>query len=277
MSALLEKLEKRHLIVGVIGLSVLLLVLLFAAASAGREAPAETTAPTDPPEPTLAANPYGPNDFQFDGDYLTCTAGESLLGIDVSEYQRDIDWYAVREAGIAFAFIRLGYRGNLEGNLYEDAMFRHNLQMAKDAGLKVGAYFFSQAITVEEAIEEAQFAVQLLGGVTLDLPMVYDWEFMYVESRTDDMDGPTMTACTKAFCQTVEKAGYDAMVYFNLNQANHYLDLIALSEYPFWLAMYADRMTYPYKVDFWQYSYTGRVPGIETDVDLNLWFRYDEE
>lgn len=270
-----RNITKRRLITGLALLAALLLVLVFAAVSLSRgypPEPRETTAPTEAPEPTLPPNPYGPQDFQYDGDYLTCTAGPSVLGIDVSEFQQEIDWAAVKAAGVEFAMIRLGYRGYLEGQLYTDSRALENLAGAKAAGVKVGAYFFSQAISVEEAEEEARFSLELLGGMALDMPVVFDWEFMYTEARTDGIDGGTLTDCTKAFCQAVEEAGYEAMVYFNLNQAAYYLDLFELQEYPFWLAMYSDRMTYPHRIDMWQYSYTGRVPGISTDVDLNLYF-----
>lgn len=275
MNGLRKKLNRKQLL-RLLVVTALVLVGLLTALAGGRGPNLETNPPTDPPNPTLAANPYGPNDFQYQGDYLTCIAGESRLGIDVSEFQRQIDWQAVKNAGVTFAIIRLGYRGNLEGQLYEDALFRQNLRQARDAGIQVGVYFFSQAVSEAEAIEEAEFVLEILDGKKLDLPVVFDWEFMYTPSRTDNVDGPTMTACAKAFCRTIRQAGYEAMIYFNLNQAQNYLDLTALSAYPFWLAMYSDRMTFPHQVDFWQYSYTGRVPGIETDVDLNLWFPYEE-
>lgn len=270
----IKKMTKQQRQIILIGCA-LLLILVFIAIAVSRGQPGEppeTTAPTEAPEPTLPPNPYGPTDFQYAGDYLTCTAGESVLGVDVSEFQQEIDWAAVKAAGVEFAMIRLGYRGYLEGQLYTDPRALENLAGAKAAGLDVGAYFFSQAVTEAEAREEARFCLELLDGMALEMPLVFDWEFMHLDARTDDMDGGTLTDLTKAFCQTVQEAGYQPMVYFNLNMSDHYLDLFELQEYPFWLAMYSDRMTYPHKIDMWQYSYTGSVPGIPTDVDLNLYF-----
>jgi GH25 family lysozyme M1 (1,4-beta-N-acetylmuramidase) len=147
-----------------------------------------------------------------------------------------------------------------------------NLHQAKAAGLKIGAYFFSQALTRDEAVEEAQFALAMLEGVELDLPLVYDWEYVSENARTGQMEPDTLMTCVNAFCGAVDQGGYEPMVYFNRELSKTLLDLTELSDYPFWLAMYTDQMNFPYKVDFWQYSDEGRVPGIEGNVDLNLYF-----
>lgn len=225
------------------------------------------------PAPTLAPNPYTAEDFGYDENgYLTCLSGESIPGIDVSSHQGKIDWPAVKESGIQFAIIRVGYRGYNSGTIHADEMALQNLAEAKAAGLKIGAYFFSQALTAEEAREEARFTLCMLEGVKLDLPMVYDWEYVSESARTGQMDADTLITCVNTFCGEVKQAGYEPMVYFNQELAKTLLDLTALTEYPFWLAMYADAMTYPYKVDFWQYSDEGKVPGIKGNVDLDLYF-----
>lgn len=222
---------------------------------------------------TPAANPYGPEDFTYDGDYLTCTAAESRLGVDVSSHQGVIDWEAVAASGVEFAMIRIGFRGYLEGELNEDALARANIEGAQAAGLDVGAYFFSQAISTEEAAIEAAWAVAFLEGYDLELPLVYDWE--HVESskaRTADLtDRELLTACAKSFCDVVKAAGRDPMVYFNVYQSRDLYDLAALQEYGFWLAQYTDGMDFPYAVDLWQYTETGAVEGIQGKVDLDLW------
>ena len=153
-----------------------------------------------------------------------------------------------------------------------DEMALQNLTGAKTAGLQVGAYFFSQAITADEAVEEARLALQVLGGMTLDLPLVYDWEFVTDSARTGTVDPDTLMDCIHAFCGEVERRGYEPMVYFNQSLARDMLKLEQLTRYPFWLAMYSDEMTYPYKIRFWQYSDQGYVPGIEGNVDLDLYF-----
>jgi GH25 family lysozyme M1 (1,4-beta-N-acetylmuramidase) len=233
-------------------------------------------APSEPQETTtltLAPNPYGVEDFGYDEKgYLTCLAGESIPGIDVSSHQGTIDWPKVKAAGMEFAFIRLGYRGYDSGTLHADSLALTNLREAKAAGLKIGAYFFSQALTMDEAVEEAQFALAMLEGVELDLPLVYDWEYVSENARTGQMEPDTLMTCVNAFCGAVDQGGYEPMVYFNRELSKTLLDLTELSDYPFWLAMYTDQMNFPYKVDFWQYSDEGQVPGIEGNVDLNLYF-----
>ena len=261
-------------------LSGLLAVLLVVAALIPRGGAPEETAPepTETTEATLPppeANPYGPLDFQYDGKYLSCLAGESVTGIDVSAHQQTVDWEKVAAAGVKFAMIRVGYRGYETGNLVEDPYAQDNYAGAKKAGLQVGAYLFSQAISVEEALEEADFLLEKTENWELDLPVVYDWEYISKEARTGSADARLVTDCTKAFCDRVAAAGRQPMVYFNRHQAQDLLFLEELTQYPFWLAMYTDRMTYPYKVDMWQYTCEGSVPGIDGNVDINVKFVYE--
>jgi GH25 family lysozyme M1 (1,4-beta-N-acetylmuramidase) len=248
-------------------------VLLFLLAALLVMLAAVTTTPAEFHRPPLQENPYSPGDFQFRDGYLTCTAGEALLGIDVSEYQLDIDWDAVRSAGVEFVFIRVGWRGTESGSLNADKRAQEYYKGAKAAGLQVGAYFFSQAVNIEEAREEANYALSLMKGWQLELPVVFDWEYAGENTRSAHMDRRTLTDCTRVFCRTVENAGYEAMFYFNASQGKHLLHLQELTEFPFWLAQYENAMTFPYRVDFWQYTGEGTVDGIQTPVDLNLWLR----
>lgn len=274
--------SKMDLIAGVIVILVAIL-LMVAVAVAMRQCTAAvptvppTTTTAAPPKPTLAVNPYAPGDFVYDANgYLTCLAGESWLGVDVSEHQGSIQWEKVASTDVHFAMVRLAYRGwGAEGVIRADAKGLENLQSAAAAGLKVGVYFFSQAISVEEAMEEAQFVLALLDGYDLDLPVVFDWETVSSEdARTADMDAETLNACAQAFCREIEAAGYEAAVYFNLDMAKRMYDLPALQTagYDFWLAMYADALTYGNRVQMWQYTDRGSVPGIQGKVDLNLYF-----
>lgn len=233
--------------------------------------PATTPPETTAAAPTVPPNPYAPEDFQLDGDYLTYLPGGSRLGIDVSFYQGEIDWQQVAEAGVEFAMIRLGHRGYETGDLNTDDRFSANLSGARAAGLDVGVYFFSQAVSEGEAREEAEYVLSLLQGTALEMPVVFDWEYVSSEARTGTVGRDTLTKCTKAFCQTVEAAGYTPMVYFNWHQGQEMLDLTELTDYEFWLAMYDTAMDFPYKVRMWQYTESGHVPGIEGKVDLNLW------
>ena len=149
-----------------------------------------------------------------------------------------------------------------------------NLEGALDAGLEVGVYFFSQALTPEEAEEEAYYLLELIEGYDITMPVVYDWEHVSAEdARTADMrDRKTLTTCSKVFLETVEAAGYWPMLYFNRNQGRKLLDLGALDQYDFWLAAYTPRMTYPYKVKMWQYTNEGTVPGVTGPCDINVFF-----
>ena len=223
--------------------------------------------------PPLEDNPYTPEDFYWQDGFLVCSAGETVMGIDVSAHQQVIDWQQVKQAGVEFAFIRLGYRGYASGQLHRDDYAAANLAGAQEAGISIGAYLFSQAISVEEAAEEAEFALACLEGIPLDLPLVYDWEYVSEDARTKNVDRRTLTDCTLSFSRRVKNAGYEPMVYFNSCQAQELLYLEELTRYRFWLAMYDTAAAFPYRVDFWQYTDQGQIPGIEGDVDINIMFR----
>ena len=224
-------------------------------------------------EPLLPqSNPFRAADFAYENGRMVCLSAESVPGIDVSYYQGKIDWEQVRQSGVEFAFIRVGYRSSADGLIYEDKTARQNLQQASAAGVKVGAYFFSQALSVKEAMEEAVFAIKVVKDYKLDLPLVYDWETVSGSNRTDGMTQETLTSCAKTFCSAVEAAGYDSMVYFNRDLSRTLLDVSKLTGIPVWFAMYDSYPDAPCKPDYWQYTDKGTVPGIEGYVDLNLYF-----
>lgn len=222
----------------------------------------------------VPVNPYDPQNFVLEGDRMTYTGEgmETALGVDVSSYQGSVDWEKAAEDGIDFAMIRVGYRGyGQEGKLMEDTAFRDNLQGALDAGLEVGVYFFSQAITEEEAREEADFVLELIDGYDLTYPVVFDWEnITYDTARTDGIDSQTLTALADAFCRRVEEAGYQPMIYFNQYLAYLMYDLEGITQWPFWLAEYNETPGFYYTFQMWQYTDAGQVDGIQGDVDLNL-------
>ena len=236
----------------------------------------QTQATTEATLPQPEANPLDLGDFAMVGDYLTCLTAPSALGIDVSEWQEEVDWQQVKAAGVEFAMIRAGWRGSEIGVLTEDTLAQIHYAGAKAAGVQVGVYFFSQAISVEEAVEEAEFLLHIIDGWELDMPVVYDWEFISADSRTGKLDARTLTDCTKAFCDKVSQAGFAPMVYFNADQAVERMYLRELTEYGFWLAQYDTVLNYPYKIDMWQYTETGTVPGISGNVDINLYFPWEE-
>lgn len=223
-----------------------------------------------PPEEST----FAPQDFQYDGQYLTCITQPSELGIDVSQHQGEIDWQAVKDAGVTFAIVRVGGRGyGAKGVLYTDDLAKSYYEGAKAAGIKVGAYFFSQATSVTEAEEEAALVLDFIKDWQLDMPVVYDWEQMLMAgSRTQNVDARVVTDCMKAFCQKIEASGNDAMIYFNPDHSDVQFYIEEVTAYDFWLAYYTQWMDYPYKVNMWQYTNQGVMPGIEGDVDINLYF-----
>ena len=220
--------------------------------------------------------PYDTNLLVLDGSimYYNDPAYETAIGIDVSSHQGEIDWERVAASGVEFAMIRLGYRGyGSEGTLNLDPYFEQNLAGARAAGLKVGIYFFSQAITVEEAYEEAAFVLEHLDGEALDYPLAYDWEpISGVGARTDGLDSVTLTDCALTFCHMAELAGYTPMVYYNNPVGYGRYDLSRLTDYDVWFAQYASRPTMYYDYRIWQYTSSGTVPGIDTRVDMNIAF-----
>lgn len=203
----------------------------------------------------------------------------SIPGIDVSEFQGDIDWQKVREAGVEFAIIRVGYRTYGGGEINFDQKFAENLAGADAAGIKTGVYFFSQAVSPEEAIEEADAVLDAIAPYNITYPVVYDWELIYDDdARTDNIPVETLTDSCIAFCERVKSAGYEPMVYQNKGTTLFKLDLPRLTEYDFWLAEYGSKPTYYYDYKIWQYSCTGKIPGISGDVDLNISFKdYGEQ
>lgn len=207
--------------------------------------------------------------YEMDG------GGRAIPGIDVSHHQLMIDWSQVADAGFEFAMIRVARRGyGEEGNLGPDDLYRQNIEGALANGLHVGVYFFSQATSLWEVVDEVKLLLELIEEYDISYPVVFDWEFITTEpARTDHVTGAEITEMALYFCEKVEAAGYTPAIYFNLDMAYRYLDLSTLKEYPFWLAQLTDKPHFYYHFDIWQYTFTGKVPGIDMDVDLNLSFR----
>ncbi len=210
------------------------------------------------------------------GEYQYMQNGEvvSYKGIDVSQHQGAIDWKQVAEDGVTFAFIRAAYRGyGTSGKLMGDANFEANIKGATENGIKVGVYVYSQAITPEEAVEEANFVLERIAPYNVECPVVFDVET--VSGANGRMNGISLedrTNYARLFCQTIENAGYRPMIYYNTEMGAVKLDLAALEGYDKWFAAYTDEFYYPYAYDVWQYSSTGSVAGIKGNVDLNISF-----
>jgi GH25 family lysozyme M1 (1,4-beta-N-acetylmuramidase) len=223
-------------------------------------------------------SPIEPSEIVKDGSGFVKYVGndglESKIGIDVSEYQGVIDWEKVKGAGVEFAIIRAGYRTYGGGVITLDNSLITNIDGANAAGIDVGVYFFSQAITTEEAIEEADAILNAVAGRKITYTIVFDWEIIYDDTaRTDKMTVEGLADCCVAFCERVKSAGYTPMVYQNASTSTHKLDLPRIKDYDFWLAEYTDFPTFYYEYDMWQYTSEGKVPGIEGNVDMNISFK----
>jgi GH25 family lysozyme M1 (1,4-beta-N-acetylmuramidase) len=205
--------------------------------------------------------------FASDGSLVT-SASSGTMGIDVSKWNGSIDWNAVKNSGVSYVIIRCGYRGSSQGALIDDSMFTTNIKGATAAGLKVGVYFFTQAIDEVEAVEEASMVLDRIKGYKISYPV-----FLDVESsggRADGISTETRTAVCKAFCATIQNAGYTAGVYANKTWFTSKINASALSSYKIWLAQYAAAPTYSGRYDIWQYSSKGQISGISGNVDMNL-------
>lgn len=229
------------------------------------------------PLPGVEANSLTAEDFSDRSGCPTYTGSDYqvLRGIDVSEHQHEIDWAQVAASGVDYAYVRLGYRGYTEGGLFEDPYFRANVEGALANGLQVSVYFFSQAISVQEAIEEAEYVLARIRDYNITLPVVYDWEKINGETaaRTDNLDFGILNDCAVAFCDTVKNAGYEPAIYFNRHLGYYGYDLSRMTDYDFWFAL--PESSFPnfyYAVDMWQYSFTEQVPGIAEPTDMNLMF-----
>ena len=221
-------------------------------------------------ETKIAPNRYRTEAFYREDGFLRYQDAPYMIGIDVSAHQGQIDWERVRDAGVEFAILRAGFRGYAEGTLSEDDYFRENYEGARRAGLKIGVYFFSQARSEAEAMEEAQFVCSLLAGCTLDLPVYFDWETVDKSDRITGVEDIPITQCAVAFCEEIERSGFDAGVYFNQTYGYMHLELEKLQDYALWLAEYNDTPGFAYHFHCLQYSDSGSVDGIKGKVDLDL-------
>lgn len=228
-----------------------------------------------PIDDTIPRHSYDWNLLSRNGNVVSYDDGEraSSFGIDVSRYQGQIDWTKVKQAGVDYAIVRLGYRGyGKEGTIVLDDCYAQNMKGAASAGIKTGAYFFTQATTVEEAKEEAEFVLQHLKGYMLDYPVIFDTESVSEDARAENLSVQERTDIARAFCDTIAEAGYTPMIYASLNWYATALDLSQLTSYKKWYAGYELEPGFPYEFDIWQYSSKGRIDGIPNDVDLNMSF-----
>jgi GH25 family lysozyme M1 (1,4-beta-N-acetylmuramidase) len=206
-------------------------------------------------------------------DYQVEKETVSKRVVDVSKYQGDIAWNDVKAYGIDGAMIRVGVRGYGSGEIVADSNFDVNMTGAIKAGLDTGVYFFTEAVTKEEAVEEAEFVLDAVKKYDLKLPVAFDLEYIEGDDgRNEKLSQEEMTEIALAFMQTIEDAGYTAMLYGNIDTISDMVNLKELSDYKLWFAYYSDDIYVPYKVDMWQYASDAKVNGITTDCDINLMF-----
>ena len=213
-----------------------------------------------------------------DGDdtEIRQTSGVSktgVLGIDVSKWQKEIDWDKVKNEGVDFAIIRCGFRGSVTGSLVEDPYFEQNIKGARAAGIKVGVYFFTQAVNEVEAVEEASMVISLVRDYELQYPVFIDTEGAGGNGRADSLNVEERTAVCEAFCTTVKNAGLEAGVYASRNWYNNKLTASTLESYAIWLAEYRSVPLYQGYYQMWQYTSKGKINGINGNVDLNVSYR----
>lgn len=249
-----------------------LVITLLLAASVCACAPVASTKEKEP----AYVSPYTWENLALENGRYTYYKDSKLVsrvGIDVSDHQKAIDWEAVANDGIEFAIIRVGNRGYTEDGLFLDEQFEANLMGAENAGLKCGVYFFSQAISEAEALEEASFVIEALAGRSLEYPVVYDHEPVSdANGRANNLTSDQLTKNTQAFCEAIEQAGYRTMIYGNKKDIGRIQPSVR-EKHDIWFAEY-DASIPSGQFDFimWQYSSNGEVAGITTRVDMNIHF-----
>lgn len=229
-------------------------------------------------------NNFGRNDYDFDsalvdeGYFKYYTENGQIVssvGIDVSRFQGAIDWTQVKAAGVDFAFIRAGYRGYGNGAIRLDETFDYNVTEALRNDLNVGVYFYSQAVSYEEGVEEAQFVLNHIKPYNINLPIVLDTEDPEdADARTNDLTPQQRSEACRGFLETIQASGHETMIYANLRWIALDLDLTQLYGYNIWFAQYANEPRLPYEFKIWQYTAEGTVPGISQPVDLNIGFDF---
>lgn len=223
------------------------------------------------------AEDSGVRDALADADATEMTdlksfSGKSKAGIDVSKWNKDIDWDKVKNAGVEFAIIRAGYRGSVTGSLVQDVYFDINMKGAAKSKIPVGVYFFTQATNEVEAVEEASAVLRWVQEYEITYPIFIDTEGAGGNGRADGLDTDTRTLVCEAFCRTIENAGYEAGVYASRNWYNNNLHTEKLEDYYIWLAEYRSVPLYQGYYRMWQYSSKGHIDGIEGNVDMNIMY-----
>lgn len=224
-------------------------------------------------KPNVVDNSLLVYDEKGRADYLVDGVKKSKRGIDVSKYNTKVDWNKVSSDDISFIFARAGFRGYGSGDIIDDDTFEGHVKGARQAGIDVGVYFFTQAVNAKEGREEAEYVLDRIKGMNITYPIAIDVEKVNNSSaRAENISMEDRTQAVIAFCERIKEAGYTPMVYGNVKCFMSMLDMTQLEEYEKWFAYYDTEMYFPYEVRCWQYSEKGKISGIKGDVDLNIWF-----
>lgn len=226
---------------------------------------------------TIPVNSYKTENFRLDNGFMAYFDDEgnkiSHLGVDMSYHQQMVDWEALAASGCEFVMLRCGYRGYTEGGLIEDEKFEEYAQAANDAGIPLGVYFFTQAITVEEAEAEADFVISLIEKYKISYPVALDTEFVSdkeARTRTTEISDELRSEMCIAFCNKIKDAGYYPIIYAGENWMRRNMNLEMLQEYDFWAPQYLEENDFMYDFTIWQYTESGFIPGVDGEVDLNI-------
>lgn len=225
----------------------------------------------------IARNSYNSDNFMIDKGFMAYFDDEgnkiSHLGCDLSYHNRIVDFDELAASGCEFVMLRCGYRGYSEGGLMKDEKFEEYASEAERVGLKVGVYFFTQALTVEEAEEEAEFVLGLIENHTISYPVAFDTEYIDDnDARTNatEISDELRSDICIAFCEKIRSEGYYPMIYASENWFRRSLEVKKLQEYDFWAPQYLEENDFLYDFTIWQYTDTGNIPGVNGEVDLDI-------
>lgn len=228
-------------------------------------------------EGKIAMNSYNTENFRIDNGFMAYFDDKdnkiSHFGCDLSYHNDDVNWDELAASGCEFVFLRIGYRGYTEGGLVKDEKFDEYAKEAKRVGINLGVYFFTQSTTVEEAVEEAEYVIEVLDGMTLEYPIAYDTEHVNDSSaRTNkaDISDELRSQMCIAFCEKIKENGYYPIIYASENWMRRNMDLKMLTDYEFWAPQYLDENDFLFDFTIWQYTEEGSIPGVKGDVDLDI-------
>lgn len=222
----------------------------------------------------LAANSYDTAKFVYQNPqmkYYVNGKQASWFGVDISSKQGIVDFEKLKKAGVDFVMIKVGGRGYSSGNIVLDSSYKDYMNGAKNAGLGIGVYFYSQAVDKDEVCEEAETLLELIKDYPVKYPVVFDMESVEGDvARTDALDVSTRTELARIFLKTIKAEGYTPMLYGDKEWLVTKLDLEKLQDYDVWLSQETDTPDYPYEYTMWQYNKSGTVSGISGTAGLNI-------